>query len=289
MTLPQSNSTIGVLASGGLDSCILIAHLLRQGHRVRPFHVRCELIWEEAELSGLMAFLRALDSPSSPLKKGGTAGQASSGTQTPGENSRKNTAGQASSGTQTPGENSRKNTAGQASSGTQTPGDQLFQQAARLEELVTLDLPLRDLYGRHWSVDGRNAPDAQTPAGAVYLPGRNVLLTIKPAIWCGMNGIGQLALAVLAGNPFADATDEFFRGLETTLEQATGNRVSIVRPFAKMEKREVLQMGRGLPLDLTFSCLSPDAGIHCGRCNKCAERQEAFRALEMHDPTEYAR
>ncbi|MBU4272131.1 MAG: 7-cyano-7-deazaguanine synthase [Planctomycetes bacterium] len=221
MNSPPAHSTIGVLASGGLDSCILIAHLLRQGHRVRPFYVRCELIWEEAELAGVRAFLRAMDSP-------------------------------------------------------------------RLEELVTLALPLRDLYGRHWSVDGRNAPDAQTPAGAVYLPGRNALLTIKPAIWCGINGIGQLALAVLAGNPFADATDEFFRGLETTLEQATGNRVSIMRPFAKMDKREVLRLGRGLPLDLTFSCLSPAAGLHCGRCNKCAERQEAFRSLEMHDPTRYA-
>ena len=265
MTFPQSNSTIGVLASGGLDSCILIAHLLRQGHRVRPFYVRCELIWEEAELAGVRAFLRALDSPSSPLKKGATAGLSSS---------------------VFPGVSPR--TAGQASSGPQTPEAQLLQQAARPEELVTLDLPLRDLYGRHWSVDGRNAPDAQTPAGAVYLPGRNALLTIKPAIWCGMNGIGQLALAVLAGNPFGDATDEFFRGLETTLEQATGNRVSIMRPFAKMEKREVLRLGRGLPLELTFSCLSPDAGLHCGRCNKCAERQEAFHSLEMHDPTRYA-
>ncbi len=261
MTFPQSNSTIGVLASGGLDSCILIAHLLRQNHRVRPFYVRSELIWEEAELAGLEAFLRALDSPSSPLKKGATAGSSSR-----------------------VGESSRKNTAGAASSGTQTPGE-----AARLDELVTLALPLRDLYGQHWSVDGRNAPDAQTPAGAVYLPGRNALLTLKPAIWCGMNGIEQLALAVLAGNPFADATDEFFRGLETTLEQATGNRVSIMRPFAKMDKREVLRLGRGLPLDLTFSCLSPAAGLHCGRCNKCAERQEAFRALEMHDPTEYVK
>ncbi|MCD4728936.1 MAG: 7-cyano-7-deazaguanine synthase, partial [Pirellulales bacterium] len=43
------------------------------------------------------------------------------------------------------------------------------------------------------------------------------------------------------------------------------------------------------PLELTFSCLSPVAGLHCGRCNKCAERQEAFRSLEMHDPTRYAR
>jgi len=221
MTSPPAPSTIGVLASGGLDSSILIAHLLRQGHRVRPFYVRCELVWEEEELGALRAFLRAVAAP-------------------------------------------------------------------RLEELVTLDLPLRDLYGEHWSVDGRNAPDAQTPAGAVYLPGRNALLAIKPAIWCGARGIGQLALAVLAGNPFADASDDFFRGLETTLQRATDNRLSIIRPFARLEKREVLRLGRGLPLELTFSCLVPAAGLHCGQCNKCAERQEAFCSLEIPDPTQYA-
>ncbi len=221
MTTPPSNSTIGVLASGGLDSCILVAHLLRQGRRVRPFYVRCQLIWEEAELSGLKAFLRSLAAP-------------------------------------------------------------------ELEELVTLDLPLGDLYGRHWSVDGRDAPDARTPAGAVYLPGRNALLAIKPAIWCGMNGIEQLALAVLAGNPFADATEDFFGGLATTLERATGNQVRIVCPFARLAKREVVLLGRGLPLELTFSCLSPHDGLHCGQCNKCAERQEAFRSLEIRDPTQYA-
>jgi 7-cyano-7-deazaguanine synthase len=210
-----------VLVSGGLDSCVLMAHLLRQGHAVRPFYVRCGLVWEREELAALRAFLRAI-------------------------------------------------------------------AASGLEELVVLDLPLGDLYGSHWSLGGRGSPDAQSPQNAVYLPGRNALLTIKPAVWCAMHGIRQLALALLAGNPFADATDEFFRVLEATLQQATGQPIRLLRPFAQLEKRDVVQLGRGLPLELTFSCIVPSDGLPCGCCNKCAERQHAFRALGADDPTRYA-
>ena len=44
MTKDQS-TTIGVLASGGLDSSILLAHLLGQGDRVQPFYIRKGLYW----------------------------------------------------------------------------------------------------------------------------------------------------------------------------------------------------------------------------------------------------
>jgi 7-cyano-7-deazaguanine synthase len=160
--------------------------------------------------------------------------------------------------------------------------------APGLDELIVFDLPLGDLYGAHWSIDGRNAPDAQSPDGAVYLPGRNALLCMKPALWCGMRGIGQLALATLAGNPFPDATDQFFRNFETLLEQSTGSRVSLLHPFAAMKKEAVVAAGKGLPLELTFSCIVPRDGLHCGQCNKCAERQRAFCALGIDDPTRYS-
>ena len=221
MTSPPALPTIGVLASGGLDSSVLAAELLRRGHRVQPFYVRCQLFWEREELGGLRAFLQAIAAP-------------------------------------------------------------------RLAELVVLDLPLRDLYGPHWSIDGQDPPGAQSPDRAVYLPGRNALLAIKPAVWCGLHGIEQLALAVLAGNPFMDATDEFFRGFAASLQQATGNRVDIVRPFAGLKKAEVVRLGRDLPLERTFSCISPVDHLHCGRCNKCAERQRGFQEIGISDPTIYA-
>jgi 7-cyano-7-deazaguanine synthase len=103
-----------------------------------------------------------------------------------------------------------------------------------------------------------------------------------------MHGVGQLALATLANNPFEDATPEFFAAFENMLGRAASERVHIIRPFAHLTKQSVLQLGRHFPLELTFSCLSPDGGLHCGRCNKCAERRLAFHQIGRDDPTRYA-
>jgi 7-cyano-7-deazaguanine synthase len=153
---------------------------------------------------------------------------------------------------------------------------------------VLLEMPLEDLYGNHWSLSGENVPDDTTADEAVFMPGRNPLLLLKPALWCQMHGIGRLALATLVNNPFDDATPEFFAAFETMLQRATGDEVQIIRPFASMAKPSVLQLGRHLPLELTFSCLSPVNGLHCGACNKCAERGQAFREIGRDDPTCYA-
>jgi len=158
----------------------------------------------------------------------------------------------------------------------------------RLDELVLLDLPLADLYEDHWSVTGRNTPDGATPDDAVYLPGRNSLLLIKAALWCQLHGIEQLALGVLESNPFADATAAFFDHFESALNCGSVRPLRIVRPFARLSKRQVMERGRHLPLELTFSCIAPVGGLHCGRCNKCAERNAAFRLIDAEDPTEYA-
>ena len=158
----------------------------------------------------------------------------------------------------------------------------------RLASLVTLDLPMADLYGDHWSINGGAVPDANSADDAVYLPGRNVLLLVKAALWCQQQGIEQLALGSLAGNPFADATEQFYRQFETVVRIATGGSVEIVAPLAHLSKQQVLKMGRHHPLAETFSCLAPSDGLHCGNCNKCAERQRGFKSLCLADPTEYA-
>jgi 7-cyano-7-deazaguanine synthase len=163
----------------------------------------------------------------------------------------------------------------------------------RMEPLQRLAMPLADVYGDHWSITGRGVPDAETADEAVYLPGRNAILLSKAAVWCRLHGIGQLALAVLGTNPFGDASSEFFRQFESAMDHALGGRVEILRPFGEMTKREVMETGRGLPLELTFSCIDPfpidsQHSLHCGRCNKCAERQEAFRSIGLSDATKYA-
>jgi 7-cyano-7-deazaguanine synthase len=166
-----------------------------------------------------------------------------------------------------------------------------FLQAVRtpqLEDLVVLRMPMADLFDDHWSITGRGVPRADEPDENVYLPGHNPLLLIKAQIWCRLHGVGELALGALASNPFADATDAFFLDFEAAMDRAISGHVRLVRPFAAMSKREVMRLGRGLPLELTFSCLSPADGRHCGACNKCAERQNAFAEVGLADPTRYA-
>jgi 7-cyano-7-deazaguanine synthase len=156
-----------------------------------------------------------------------------------------------------------------------------------LGPLQILDLPVADLYGAHWSLTGKEAPGAQTPDDAVYLPGRNVLLLAKAVIWCHLHQVPAVALAVLAANPFPDATPAFFATFQDALALALEDRIDVLRPYAGLTKREVMHRGRDLPLALTFSCIRPVAGRHCGRCNKCAERRRAFADAGMADGTAY--
>jgi 7-cyano-7-deazaguanine synthase len=220
MLSPQP-STVAVLMSGGLDSCILAAHWVHNGFEVQPIYIRTDLHWQASELTMLEQFLRDIASP-------------------------------------------------------------------RLRKLLVLEMPLADVYREHWSITGRDVPAADSPDAAVFLPGRNALLLVKPLVWCQLQGITQIALAPLGTSPFHDARTPFFEHYQAAMNCGDLPAVSILRPFHGMTKRQVMELGRRFPLQHTFSCLAPVQGLHCGRCNKCAERRDAFAAIDLVDPTEYA-
>ena len=124
---PTDHATVAVLASGGLDSAILVAELLRQGRAVQPIYIRFGLTWEAVEEAHLRRFLETLPA----------------------------------------------------------------------RGLVTLDFPIADVYGAHWSLSARDVPDADSPDDAVYLPGRNLLLVAKAAVWCALHDLSTVALGTL--------------------------------------------------------------------------------------------
>jgi 7-cyano-7-deazaguanine synthase len=156
-----------------------------------------------------------------------------------------------------------------------------------LQPLTVLHMPVTDLYEGHWSVTGRAIPGADTPDDAVFLPGRNVLFLAKAMVWCHLHAVKAVAVAVLASNPFPDATPSFFNDFQAVVNRAIGGKVEVLRPYAQLTKREVMRRGEGLPLELTFSCINPRNNRHCGKCNKCDERQQAFSESGLIDPTEY--
>jgi 7-cyano-7-deazaguanine synthase len=166
-----------------------------------------------------------------------------------------------------------------------------YLRAARIrhEPLTVLDLPSNDVYGRHWSTTGRNVPGARTADDAVYLPGRNLLLLSKAAVFCALHRIDAIAVGSLGHNPFPDATRKFFRDFAAAAGCALNLSIKITTPFRSLSKEAVVRRGQrlGLPLHLSFSCISPRRGLHCGRCNKCAERQQAFATAGIPDRTKY--
>ena len=157
-----------------------------------------------------------------------------------------------------------------------------------LQPLRVLELPVRDVYADHWCTTGRGVPDDESADDAVFLPGRNLFLISKAAIWCEFNGISTLALGSLAANPFADSTPEFDELLGELIQLTLGMPLRIVRPFALFDKAAVVRRGAVLPLEHTFSCINPVGVRHCGRCNKCAERRRGFEQAGVLDRTDYA-
>jgi len=177
--------------------------------------------------------------------------------------------------------------------------------------LVTLAVEMRDVYApTHWAIQGR-PPGYHTPDEDVYLPGRNIVLISKAAVYCAVAGIGHLVLGTLAGNPFPDATPEFRAAMGRALSIGLAHQLQIEAPYAEISKADVIRRGRalGVPFELTLSCMNPhtEQGVgrgfpqtaisenpsrpvvpqHCGACSKCRERHDGFVQAGLPDPTIY--
>jgi 7-cyano-7-deazaguanine synthase len=158
---------------------------------------------------------------------------------------------------------------------------------------VVLAVDMSDVYTpRHWAIKGR-PPAYHTPDEEVYLPGRNVVLLSKAAVYCAASDIGRLVLGTLDHNPFPDATPAFRAAMASALSLGLAHTLSIDAPYAAISKADVIRRGvaRGVPLQLTLSCMSPvmtaSGPQHCGVCSKCRERHDAFVEAGYADPTTY--
>jgi len=156
-----------------------------------------------------------------------------------------------------------------------------------VQPIVELQLDVGGLYGSHWSVGGTDVPDAQQPDEAWYLPGRNLLLLGTAALYGGVNETPNLAIGLLASNPFPDATPEFLRSLERTAGLAMDTSFRVLTPLGDMHKADVVRAGAGMPVEEALSCASPVDGRHCGVCGKCGERRRGFIDADVQDPTDY--
>src|ERR1700752_2246681 len=59
-TITPIAGRIAILASGGLDSSVMLGEIARRGRHVFPVYIRAGLLWEPDELRTLRRFVRAL-------------------------------------------------------------------------------------------------------------------------------------------------------------------------------------------------------------------------------------
>ena len=218
---------VAVLASGGLDSAVLLADLARQDE-VFPVYVQFGLTWEAVEKETLRAYLDRLSDPN-------------------------------------------------------------------IRPLALLDMPVKSLYGAHWSTTGEEVPGSEDAIDSDYLPGRNVLLLGVTAVWCALHHIHRIAIGSLLHNPYSDATPEFFSEYARLLSGALTHGIEVEAPFRGREKSDIIREHHRLPLELTLTCIAPKSGptatagpLQCGACLKCRERHDAFVEAGLPDPTRYA-
>ena len=160
----------------------------------------------------------------------------------------------------------------------------------RVRPVTTLTVDMREFYPpSHWAVIGQ-PPAYDTPDEDVYLEGRNIILIAKAAVLCARRHVGRLSLGPLAGNPFPDATSEFFASMARAMSIGLAHPLEIAAPLSALHKEDVILLGLelGVPLEHTLSCMRPTNNRHCGLCSKCRERQDAFRAAGVADKTVYA-
>jgi 7-cyano-7-deazaguanine synthase len=161
--------------------------------------------------------------------------------------------------------------------------------AAKVHPVVHLRFDMRDIFPpTHWAVRGE-PPAFDTPDEDVYLDGRNIILLSKASVYMARHRIPLVMIGPLAGNPFPDATPEFFTSIAHALATGLAAPIEIAAPFATLHKSDVIKKGAslGVPLELTLSCMQPVDGSHCGQCSKCRERRDAFREAGIADPTGY--
>jgi 7-cyano-7-deazaguanine synthase len=160
----------------------------------------------------------------------------------------------------------------------------------RVRPVRELALPMHDVYGSSWPMAGGGFPEWDAPDAANEIPGRNLVLLAKTLVVAALESWPTIVLASLGGNPFPDATPSFLDALAAAASAGLAKPLAIAAPYRSLKKSDVIRRGADLPLELTMSCAVPTVeGSHCGRCNKCRERHEAFAAAGVEDRTRYGR
>lgn len=136
----------------------------------------------------------------------------------------------------------------------------------------------------------KNIPMPSQFESNVIVPFRNaIFLSIAVAYAITIGATTIMYGAHKSDEPFyPDCRKEFVDAFQNAAKLGTDENIKIENPFYKISKAEIIRTGMTLkvPYDVTWSCYL-DGEQHCGTCESCNNRKNAFKEANIPDPTDY--
>jgi 7-cyano-7-deazaguanine synthase len=151
---------------------------------------------------------------------------------------------------------------------------------------------LKEIFMGVTSLCDRNIQLTSSFSQPIVVPFRNAIF-LSIAVSCAASINSKSIFYGAHGSDaefYPDCREEFYKSFEQTARLGTEMNIGINAPFSSITKSELLKIGKklGVPFELTWSCYE-NKGEHCGVCESCINRRNAFKQAGIKDPTKYAK
>jgi len=124
-----------------------------------------------------------------------------------------------------------------------------------------------------------------------YVPFRNLLFLTFAAAYAESNNGNTVYYGAQNADEHSgywDTNSLFLKNVNDTFNLNRKNPVTVKAPFIKMEKDEIIRIGKrlGVEFDKTHTCYN-GTEVGCGVCVSCANRIQAFINAREKDPIPY--
>ncbi|MDR2719945.1 MAG: 7-cyano-7-deazaguanine synthase QueC [Nitrososphaerota archaeon] len=149
---------------------------------------------------------------------------------------------------------------------------------------------LKNIFNQTTALVNRNIPLTSEFTAPIIVPFRNAIFLSVAVAYANTVGADKIFYGAHGSDEscYPDCRREFYEAFEQATRLGTDQNISIYAPYNGKKKADVIKSGAELkvPLEATWSCYL-DGEKHCGTCESCVNRKNAFREADITDPTEY--
>jgi len=149
---------------------------------------------------------------------------------------------------------------------------------------------LKKIFNGVTSLCDEKIPMTSSFSHPIIVPFRNAIFLSIAVAYAVSIGVTKIFYGAQGSDEqfYHDCRKEFYKSFEIAAKLGTGRDITIEAPFSSIPKSAIIKLGSelGVPFDLTWSCYL-NGPKHCGKCESCINRRNAFREAGVTDPTEY--